>query len=67
MRLVFILLFTVLGSFASLAQTTITGKISDGVNFLAGATVQLKNSTGPVVTEKMGRFKCSELRQAFMS
>jgi TonB-dependent receptor len=56
MRLVFILLFTVLGSFASLAQTTITGKISDGVNFLAGATVQLKNSIGAAVTENDGAF-----------
>jgi hypothetical protein len=46
-------------AFVANSQTTISGKVSDGVNFLPGASIQSKNSPIAAVTESDGTFKLS--------
>jgi hypothetical protein len=46
-------------AFVAHSQTTISGKVSDGVNFLPGASIQLKNNPIAAVTESDGTFKLS--------
>jgi TonB-dependent receptor len=59
MRIVLSILSFLMLAFVANSQTTISGKVSDGVNFLPGASIQLKNSPIAAVTESDGAFKLS--------